>query len=142
MKLKAHVTAASIALALVIGAPEIRAQHDTKAHGKDPMTESLRPLKGKEFEVMFLKHMIHHHQMAVETGGWAQSNTKRAELNKLGAGIVSAQKAEIEQMTGWLKSWHNEAPGSMDGMPGMDKMMKEMEALKTAKDAEVDRGPQ
>ena len=42
-------------------------------------------------------------------------------------------------MTGWLKSWHNETPGAMDGMSGMEEMMKEMEALKTAKDAEFDR---
>jgi len=139
MKLKTHITAASIALALIIGAPNIDARDDKKGPGKDPMTESLRPLKSKEFEVMFLKHMIHHHQMAVETGGLTQSNTKRAELNKLGAEIVSKQKSEIDQMTGWLKSWHNETPGSMEGMPGMETMMKEMEALKTAKDAGFDR---
>ncbi len=139
MNLKTHITAASIALALNFGAPSISAQHEKAGHDKDPMTEGLKPLKGKESEVMFLKEMIHHHQMAVETGTLATKNTKRAELNKLGGEIVSAQKAEIDKMTGWLKSWHNEAPGSMASMSGMEKMMKEMEALKTAKDAEFDK---
>jgi len=68
MKLKTHVTAASIALALLVGAPKISAHDEKEGHKKDPMRESLRPLKGKEFEVMFLKEMIHHHEMAVETG--------------------------------------------------------------------------
>lgn len=104
----------------------------------DPMTASLRPLKGKEFEVMFLKHMIHHHQSAVDMAELATSNTKRAELNKMGRDIISAQKAEIDQMTGWLKSY-GESVGSMDHMPGMEKMMKEMEDLKKAKDAEFDK---
>lgn len=131
------ITAALTALTLIASADSLRA-HAAK-HEPDPMTESLKPLKGKEFEVMFLKHMIHHHQMAVEMAEFATTNTKRAELNKLGKEIISGQKSEIDQMTDWLKSWHSETPGSMDQMPGMDKMMKEMEALKATKDAEFDK---
>ncbi len=108
-------------------------------HGSDPMTESLKPLKGKEFEVMYLKQMIHHHHMGVEMAELATNNTKRSELTQLGKQIIAAQKAEIDQMTGWLKSWHGESAGSMEQMPGMNKMMKEMEALKKAKDAEFDK---
>ena len=140
MKNKTTVTtAALIALTLIASADSLRAHQGKHEHEPDPMTESLKPLKGKEFEVMFLKHMIHHHQMAVEMGELAGKNTKRAELNKMGEHIISAQKAEIEQMTGWLKSWHGESVGSMSQMPGMEKMMKEMEALKKAKDADFDK---
>lgn len=108
-------------------------------HHADPMTESLKPLKGKEFEAMFLKQMIHHHEMAVGMADLATKNTKRAEINKLGKDIISAQKGEIEKMQGWLKSCGGDAAGSMPQMPGMEKMMKEMEMLKNAKDAEFDK---
>lgn len=127
--------AAAVALAVSSG---LVLAHEGE-HGPHPMIESLKALKGKEFEVSFLKQMIHHHHMGVEMAELATKNTKRAELNQLGKKIMSAQKAEIDQMTGWLKSWHGESPGSMEQMPGMDKMMKEMEAVKNAKDAEFDK---
>ena len=127
-----------IALALFLVAGNVaQAQHEM--HGKDAMTQSLEPLKGKEFEVAFLKDMIHHHQSAVDMAKLAASNTKRPELNKLSQQITSSQKSEIEEMTGWLKSWHNETPGSMDKVPGMDKMMADMKPLENAKDADFDR---
>ncbi len=107
-------------------------------HHSDPMTASLEGLKGKEFESMFLKHMIQHHQSALEMAQLAISNTKRAELNKMGRDIIAAQKAEIEQMTGWLKK-EGESAGLMEQMPGMEKMMQEMADLKKAKDAEFDK---
>lgn len=140
MKTTTHITAVSLALSLFVSAGQFRAQAHEEKPGSNPMTESLKPLKGKEFEVMFLKQMIHHHQMAVETAELATKNTKRTELNQLGKEIISAQKVEIEKMTGWLKSWHGESPGgSMKQMPGMEKMMKETEMLKAAKDADFDK---
>ena len=130
--------AISLALSLFVGGSSLRAETHTEKHGNDPMTESLRALKGKEFEVAFLKDMIHHHQSAVDMAELATRNTKRAELNKMGRDIIAAQKAEIDQMTGWLKK-DGESAGSMEQMPGMEKMMKEMEDLKKAKDAEFDK---
>jgi uncharacterized protein (DUF305 family) len=84
--------AISLALSLLVGGGSLRAQTHTEKHGNDAMTESLRALKGKEFESMFLKHMIHHHQSAVEMAQLATSNTKRAELNKMGRDIIAAQR--------------------------------------------------
>ena len=107
-------------------------------HHPDAMTASLEKLKGKEFESMFLKEMIHHHESAVEMAKLAATNTKRAELNKFGKDIITAQKAEIDQMTGWLKK-DGESARSMKEMPGMEKMMGEMEGLNKAKDAEFDK---
>lgn len=130
------ITAGLIAVAIISGAGGCAPEGK---HEPDPMAESLKPLKGKEFEVMFLKDMIHHHQSAVEMAELVASHTKRPELNQLAKNIVTAQKAEIDQMTGWLTSWHGETPGSMAQMPGMDEMMKGMEALKAAKDAEFDK---
>ncbi len=133
-----HIRAAvGLVAVLVVGlASSVFALDEQR--GPDPMTASLRPLKGKEFEIMFLKDMIHHHQTAVDMAELATRNTKRAELNKMGRDIISAQKAEIDQMTGWLKGY-GESVGSMDHMPGMEKMMNEMEELKKAKNAEFDK---
>jgi uncharacterized protein (DUF305 family) len=135
MKLLYSLTGLLVGLALISAVPAFGREGKSQP---DPMTASLRPLKGKEFEVMFLKDMIHHHQSAVDMAELAISNTKRAELNKMGRDIISAQKAEIDQMTGWLKGY-GESAGSMEQMPGMEKMMNEMEDLKKAKDAEFDK---
>ncbi len=127
-----------IVLAVLLAATSATQAHEGKHH-KDPMTQSLEALKGKEFEVMFLKEMIPHHQSAVEMAKLIPANTKRPELIKLGAEITASQNAEIKQMTDWLKSWHGETPGSMEKMPGMEKMMGEMKTLEKAKDAEFDK---
>ena len=111
--------------------------HEGEQH-PDAMSPSLQGLKGKEFESMFLKEMMHHHESAVEMAKLATTNTKRAELNKFGNDIITAQKAEIDQMKDWLKK-DGESAGSMKEMPGMEKMMSEMERLKKAKDAEFDK---
>jgi len=132
-----HFTAAlTVALTLSVCTGEVLA-HDGEHH-PDAMTASLQALKGKEFESMFFKEMIHHHQSAVEMAQLATTNTKRSELNTFGREIIAAQKAEIDQMTGWLKKT-DENPGPMEQMPGMDKMMKEMGDLKKAKDADFDK---
>ncbi len=139
MKLKTQITAASIALALCAGTAQSYAHDEKAGQSKDPMTESLKPLKAKEFEVAFLQEMIHHHHSAVEMAELVASHTKRPELNQMAKQITGSQNSEIEQMTAWVKSWHNETPGSVEQMPGMEMMMKEMESLKQAKDAEFDR---
>jgi len=135
MKLHYSLTGLLVGVALISTDPAFGRESKSQP---DPMVTSLRPLKGKEFEVMFLKDMIHHHQSAVDMTELAISNTKRAELNKMGKDIIAAQKAEIDQMTGWLKSY-GESAGSMEKTPGMEKMMREMEELKKAKDAEFDK---
>ncbi len=139
MKPTTYITAIGVLCAILINGGIPRASAHNEKSAPDPMTESLRPLKGKEFESMFLKDMIHHHESAVEMAQLAATtNTKRAELNKLGRDIIATQKAEIDQMTAWLTK-ESESAGSMEQMPGMEKMMKEMEALKNAKDAEFDK---
>lgn len=128
----------ALAAAITLSVPTGRVLAHEGEHPPDPMTASLQGLKGKAFESMFLKDMIHHHESAVEMAQLATTNTKRGELNKLGKDIIIAQKAEIGQMTDWLKKT-GESAGSMEQMPGMEKMMKGMEDLKKAKDAEFDK---
>src|SRR5258708_843533 len=49
----------------------------------DPMTESLKNLSGKKFEVTFMQEMIVHHQAAIDMAQLVPTHTKRAELNTL-----------------------------------------------------------
>ncbi len=108
--------------------------------GSDPMTDSLKGLSGKEFEVTFMQEMLAHHQSALDMAKLIPTNTKRAELLKLGQEITTAQTKEIGDMTGWLASWHNAKPLSDTmSVPGMMAMMGDMDKLKTAKEADFDR---
>lgn len=51
--------------------------------GTDPMTENLKPLSGKDFEIKFMQEMIVHHQSAIDMAQLVPSHTKRPELNIL-----------------------------------------------------------
>lgn len=132
----------------LVAAPLLAAD-DMKMEKSDAMTESLRPLKGKEFEAAFLQEMIKHHGSAKDMASLAETNAESPEVKKLAANIVTKQKAEIVQMTGWLKSWYGQEPmppmsmGDMkdhEAMMKMDASMKEMLAkLEAAKGAKFDQ---
>jgi len=106
----------------------------------DPMTNSLKGVSGKDFEVKFMQDMIAHHQSAVEMAQLVPTHTKRPELNTLAQNIISSQSKEISQMTTWLAQWDNAKPlaSSMDA-PGMMDMMGGIDQMKSAKDAAFDR---
>ena len=85
------------------------------------MTKSLEPLKGKEFEVAFLTEMISHHASALEMAKMVPSHTSRPELNKLASIVIVDQKKQIDEMTGWLKTWYGQSADlTAMAMPGMD----------------------
>ena len=130
-------------------ATPLLAADDMKMEKSDSMTESLRSLKGKEFEVSFLQEMIKHHGSAIDMASLAETNAESPEVKKLARNIVTKQKEEIAQMTGWLKSWYGQEPvssmnmGDMkdhETMMKMDASMKEMHAkLEDVKGAEFDQ---
>src|SRR5438445_12187419 len=76
----------------------------------DPMNASLEPLKGAEFEQSFLQQMIQHHRSGIEMAKLASDHTKRPELREFAEKMIAKQQAEIDKMTGWLKSWYNAPP--------------------------------
>lgn len=106
----------------------------------DPMTDSLKNLSGKDFEVKFMQEMIAHHQAALDMATLVPTHTQRAELNTLSRNIITAQSQEIKDMTGWLNQWYHEKPLE-DPMqaPGMMDMMGDMDKLKTLKNADFDK---
>ncbi|GHO42078.1 DUF305 domain-containing protein [Ktedonospora formicarum] len=112
----------------------------TTTTGNDPMTESLKPLSGKDFDIKFLQEMIVHHQSAIDMAKLVPSHTKRPELITLSNNIITAQSKEIDEMKQWLIQWYNEKPlTDTMSVPGMMNMMGAMDQLKNAKDAAFDK---
>lgn len=77
--------------------------HMMKAMGD--MNDMMGRLSDEEFEEVFLKQMIVHHEGAIEMSEALLKKTDRPELIKLGNDIISAQTSEIEMMEQWLKDW-------------------------------------
>ncbi len=112
----------------------------TATSGSNPMTDSLKGLSGKDFEVQFLQEMIAHAQSAVALAQLIPTHTKRAELGTLAQDIISAQKKEISEMTTWLSTWYHEKPvADSISVPGMMEMMGNVDQLKNARNAEFDK---
>ena len=53
-----------------------------------------------------MTEMIDHHQMAVTMSEKHLKEAEHAELKQLCENIITSQRAEIEQMQGWLKEWY------------------------------------
>jgi uncharacterized protein (DUF305 family) len=69
------------------------------------MADSLRPLKGADFDKAFIEHMIDHHEGAIAMAKLAETNAQHHELKQLGKDIISAQSKEIDMMRSWQHDW-------------------------------------
>jgi uncharacterized protein (DUF305 family) len=115
-------------------------------HGGDDSSETTEAAAPDadfdDADVEFAQGMIPHHEQAVEMSDLADGRAESPEVIDLAERIKAAQDPEIEQMTGWLEYWGQEAPEGMDhgGMEGMDGMMSEedMTALEEASGPEFD----
>ncbi len=82
----------------------------TDGHDMDGMTgmmsdedmAALRTMSGVDFDSMWLTMMIEHHQGAIEMARIEKVNGSNADALGLAADIITAQQAEIEQMTAIL----------------------------------------
>lgn len=70
------------------------------------MTERMKGKTGDELDRIFLEDMIVHHQGAIDMADILAKETKRPELQKMAADIISVQSAEIAMMEGWLTDWY------------------------------------
>jgi len=108
--------------------------------GSDPMTDSLKGLSGKDFEIQFMQEMTVHHQSAVEMAQLVPTHTKRPQLITLSQSIISSQTKEISEMTTWLSQWYHESPlANAMSVPGMSDMPGELNTLKQAENATFDK---
>ncbi|SFB01379.1 Uncharacterized conserved protein, DUF305 family [Amycolatopsis marina] len=98
-----------------------------------------------EADVQFARHMVPHHEQAMEMAGLVPERTDNEAVRKLASRIEQAQGPEIDQLETWLAKWG--APGAEtgghgehSGKPGMAGMMSdaEMSALSAAEGAKFD----
>lgn len=85
-----------------------------------PMPPGMANASAEEHEKMFLMRMVMHHRSAIMMADLAPERATHEELKALARNISAAQQAEIDDMTRWLRDWHNATPPS-DTM--MDRMM-------------------
>lgn len=92
---------------------EMRDKGDHMMHGgsgmKGEMEGMMMSLEGKtgtEFDKIFLKEMIIHHEGAVEMAEAALENAERQEIKDLSIAIIEAQNKEIEDMKKWAREWY------------------------------------
>ena len=78
---------------------------DSMEHEMMTMTDRMKSKTGDELDQIFLQDMIVHHQGAVEMAQILIKETKRPELQKMGADIIRVQTTEIAQMQQWLDMW-------------------------------------
>lgn len=80
--------------------PVTVAPHDTSTDG------AMMAHKDVTWEEEFIVRMIPHHQEAVDTSMIIVAKTENKQLKAIAQGIIDAQKKEITQLNGWLKSWY------------------------------------
>src|SRR5437660_4804485 len=135
MKIKSIVP---LIAAFALIAATIGFAHDP--NGKvDAMNATLTPLKGAEFEQSFLQQMIQHHRSGIEMAKLASDHTARAELRQFSKKMISKQQAEIDKMTGWLKSWYNASPKEVANEAADKEMKMHMSMLSEKKDSDFDK---
>lgn len=74
-------------------------------------------------EAGYLAAMIPHHEEAVAAAAQL-ARSPRPEMRDLGRRIVTTQRAEIQQMAGWLAAWYPQEP-----RPGYRPMMADLSTL-------------
>ncbi|MGV9340528.1 DUF305 domain-containing protein [Streptomyces sp. NPDC003688] len=139
----AALGAATLSAALLLGACG-GAPTDTGAHSAHGATAPAAAHNTQD--VTFAQGMIPHHQQALEMARLATGRTDSTQVKDLAARIEKAQDPEIRTMSGWLKSWGEQAPmAGMDhsahtGMSGMTGMMSgdDMADLEKKKGAAFD----
>jgi uncharacterized protein (DUF305 family) len=96
-------------------------------------------------ELLFLSHMIVHHEQALELAALVPSRTQRDELIRFARYLDGAQRAEIELMQSLLRQAadrgmempHHDAHGAQS-MPGI-LSAAQMSAIAAARGAEFER---
>ena len=86
-------------------------QHETGHAGMtmqgmvdDTTMLNLRGLKGQDFDILWLTSMIGHHQGAIAMAKIEAEAGKSPEMTALARSIITAQQAEIDQMTKMLQN--------------------------------------
>ena len=82
----------------------------------------------RQFEIKFRQDMIDHHHMAIMMAELCLQKAVHGDLRALCTDIIAAQRAEIEQMQSWLRSWYG-ISYQPQMKPGDMKQMEKLAAL-------------
>lgn len=112
-------------------------------------TSAAAPEAFGDADVAFVQGMIPHHEQAVEMAELAPGRTDNEQVLTLASDVATAQRPEIDQLTGFLRTWGvdpSAAPPADGDMGGMDHggtggMMTDADlaTLGTLSGAEFDR---
>lgn len=83
-------------------------QPTTDTAGDMPMSQMTTSLSGKSgdaYDKAFIRHMIDHHQSAVDMAKLSAERAKHDEIKSLSREIIRAQESEIATMRQWLMDW-------------------------------------
>ena len=64
----------------------------------------------KNFDQVFIKEMIPHHEMAVVMAKNLVPNSKQPEMKTLAQEIIQSQTKEINEMQSWYQQWYATKP--------------------------------
>lgn len=73
------------------------------------MVTDLKELSGDEYDAVFIRSMIEHHEAAVDMAKLSDKRAKHRELKSLSSEIVTAQNSEITEMRQWQREWGYES---------------------------------
>jgi uncharacterized protein (DUF305 family) len=129
---RAALTAVTVTAALVLtacGGDDSDSGHGSRHSSPSSSTTSSAASNAASHnaqDVSFAQGMIPHHRQALEMAELAADRASSTEVKDLAARIEKAQDPEIETMSGWLRSWGEQTPGTTgsghsehSGMPGM-----------------------
>lgn len=106
-----------------------------------PFSEKLAGFDGnEEREAAFLALMTKHHRDGIKMGELVPERAKSEKLKEMVRKSDAQQKKEIEQMTTWLKQWHQKAPDEYKKPEEAEKKMdKDIAELKEVMGEEFDK---
>ncbi len=75
------------------------------------------------FDAQFIDSMIEHHTSAIAMAEQALKESERPEIKELAQNIITSQRQEVDQMTGWRTQWYPDVQPT----GGMGMSMGDME---------------
>lgn len=119
----------------------IAAENDKHAeHKKSPMAAAISDKSGSDFEAAYLGMMIHHHKSGGPMWALAREKATDDEIKALEKKTTPKEQREIEEMTAWLKQWHNKSPEDFKVPEESTRMTeKDMAELRAASGGEFDK---
>ncbi len=91
--------------------------------------QSLRALRGKQFDVAFLSQMIAHHQAALKMARDARPTLKDEHPREHAQEIITSQTKEIREMGALLKNDYKTGPSAAQ----MNRMKADMRGMMSMK---------